>query len=143
MVGKRGPGEPLNARCSYNTSQAAAQADAVKNGGGVVYFPPGNYVFANNISLSSNVLIRGAPVGNQQAKNGKNPGNLLPTTVFTCPNRMHQGIWNFDADATNLGVVNILLDQCAVMLWPSLKTTSYSPMLSNWWFSASDINGSE
>jgi hypothetical protein len=123
--------------------QAAAQADAVKNGGGVVYFPAGTYAFANNISLSSGVLIRGAPVNGAQAKNGKNPGNLLPTTVFTCPNRMHQGIWNFAPDAANLGVVNVLLDQCAVMLWPSLKTNSFSPMMSAWWFGASDINGSE
>lgn len=89
------------------------------------------------------MLIRGAPVNGQLAKNGKNPGNLNPTTIFTCPNRRHQGIWNFDADATNLGVVNVFLDQCAVMLWPSLKTTTYTPMLSSWWFSASDINGSE
>lgn len=32
--------------------QAAAQADAVKGGGGVVYFPPGTYSFANNSALS-------------------------------------------------------------------------------------------
>ncbi len=120
-----------------------AQADALKNGGGVVYFPAGTYNFANNISLESNVLIRGAPVNGQQAKSGKNPGNLSPTTIFACPNRMHQGIWNYQPNATNIGVVNIYLDQCAVMFWPSLKTTSYSPMMSSWWFSASDINGSE
>lgn len=32
-----------------------------------------------------------------------------------------QGLWNFDPDATNLGIVNVLMDQCAIMLWPSLK----------------------
>ena len=96
------------------TFQAAAQADAVKNGGGVVFFPAGSYAFASNISLASNVLIRGAPVNGAQAKNGKNPGNLNPTTIFTCPNRMHQGIWNFGAADSNIGVVNVFLDQCAV-----------------------------
>jgi hypothetical protein len=120
----------------------AAQAAAVADGGGVVFFPAGSYSFAANLSLASNVVVRGAPVPpSARAKSGKLPGNLSPTTVFNCPNRAHQGLWNFDAAATNLGVVNVLLDQCAVMLWPSLKTSSFSPMLSNWWFSASDING--
>jgi hypothetical protein len=27
------------------------------------------------------------------------------------------------------------------MLWPSLVTTSFSPMMSSWWFSASDVRG--
>jgi hypothetical protein len=123
--------------------QASAQADAIKAGGGVVYFPPGTYNFANKISLASNVLIRGASVGGQLAKDGKKPGNLMPTTIFECPNRLHQGIWNFAPDATNIGVVNVLLDQCAVMFWPSLKSNSFSPMMSSWWFGASDIYGSE
>ena len=119
---------------------AAAQADALKAGGGVVYFPAGTYDFQNNISIASNIVIRGAPT-TAAAKSGKAPGPLKPATVFTCPNRAHQGIWNFDPAATNIGVVNILLDQCAIMFWPGLKTTSYSPMLSAWWFAATDIEG--
>lgn len=139
----------VNWTCVYNIKDypgapdaafVAAQAAAVAGGGGVVFFPAGSYAFANNISLASNVVIRGVP-DVRPAKAGKAPGTLAPTSVFTCPNRAHQGVWNFDPLATNLGVVNIFLDQCAVMLWPGLKTTTYEPMLSMWWFSASDVTG--
>ena len=119
---------------------AAAQAAAVAGGGGVVFFPAGTYAFALNISLASNVVIRGVP-DTRPAKAGKAPGSLAPSSVFSCPNRAHQGIWNFDPRAANLGVVNILLDQCAVMLWPGLKTSAWAPMMSSWWFSATDIEG--
>ena len=125
---------------SADASFAAAQAAAVAAGGGVIFFPAGRYAFASNLSLASNVVIRGAP-DTRPAKAGKAPGTLAPATVFACPNRAHQGVWNFDPAAANLGVVNVFLDQCAVMLWPGLKTTSYSPMLSQWWFSATDIEG--
>ena len=118
----------------------AAQTQAVKNGGGVIYFPAGLYTFANNLSLSSNIVIRG-DVTTDKAKVGFLPGNLNPKTIFNCPSKKHQGIWNFDKDGTNLGVVNILLNQCAIMFWPSLVTTSYSPILSNYWFFATDVNG--
>lgn len=118
----------------------AAQAAAVAGGGGVVFFPAGKYAFARNLSLASNVVIRGAPAAGA-AKSGKAPGALAPTTVFECPNRAHQGIWNFDPAATNIGVVNILLDQCAVMFWPGLVTSAFEPMLSMWWFSATDVRG--
>jgi len=118
----------------------AAQSDAIGNGGGIVYFPTGSYTFENNLTLASNIVIRGAPT-TAKAKNGKLPGDLNPSSIFNCPNKKHQGIWNFEKDATNLGIVNILLDQCAVMLWPSLITTSYSPILSMYWFAASDVAG--
>ena len=120
---------------------AAAQAAAVAGGGGVVFFPAGTYAFASNISLASGVVIRGAPTAARARGAGAAPGPLAPTTVFECPNKKHQGIWNFAPDAANLGVVNVLLDQCAVMLWPSLVTSSFSPMMSAWWFAASDIAG--
>jgi hypothetical protein len=119
---------------------AAAQSAAVARGGGVVFFPAGTYAFARNLSLASNVVIRGAPAAGS-AKVGKSPGPLAPTTVFTCPNRAHQGIWNFDPAARNIGVVNVLLDQCAIMFWPGLVTSAYAPMLSAWWFSATDVQG--
>ena len=125
---------------SADASFAAAQTAALAAGGGVVYFPAGSYAFASNLSLASGIVLRGAP-DTRPAKAGKAPGTLAPATIFSCPNRAHQGVWNFDPQATNLGVVNIFLDQCAVMLWPGLKTSSYSPMLSSWWFSASDIEG--
>jgi hypothetical protein len=125
---------------SPDASFAAAQAAAVAGGGGVVFFPAGTYAFASNISLASNVVLRGAP-DVRPAKAGKAPGPLAPASIFTCPNRAHQGIWNFDPRATNLGVVNLLLDQCAIMLWPGLITRAFSPMLSAWWFSATDIEG--
>jgi hypothetical protein len=125
---------------SPDASFAAAQAAAVAGGGGVVFFPAGTYAFASNLSLASNVVIRGAPDA-RPAKAGKAPGPLAPASVLSCPNRAHQGVWNFDPRATNLGVVNLLLDQCAVMLWPGLATRAFSPMLSAWWFSATDIEG--
>jgi hypothetical protein len=125
---------------SADDAFAAAQVAAVAGGGGVVYFPPATYVFARNLSLASNVVIRGAPAAGA-AKSGKLPGPLAPTTVFQCPNRAHQGVWNFDAAATNIGVVNVLLDQCAVMFWPGLETRSFAPMMSSWWFSATDVRG--
>lgn len=125
---------------SPDAAFAAAQAAAVAGGGGVVFFPAGSYDFASNISLASNVVIRGVP-DIRPAIVFNMPGTLAPTSVFNCPNRAHQGIWNFDPAATNLGVVNIFLDQCAVMLWPGLKTSSYEPMMSSWWFSATDIAG--
>lgn len=125
---------------SPDASFAAAQAAAVAGGGGVVYFPAGTYAFAQNLSLASGVVIRGAPT-TARAKSGKAPGPLAPTTVFACPNKLHQGVWNFEPAAQNLGVVNVLLDQCAVMLWPALVTPSFSPMLSSWWFSATDVAG--
>lgn len=139
----------VNFSCVYNIKDfpgtpddafVAAQNEALKNGGGVVYFPAGTYAFARNISQSSNIVIRGAPT-TAAAKAGKNPGPLSPKTIFQCPNRAHQGIWNFDPQAINLGVVNIFLDQCAVMYWPGLKTSSYTPMMSMWWFSATDVTG--
>ena len=126
---------------SADASFAAAQAAAVAGGGGVVFFPAGSYSFAHNLSLASGVVIRGAPTTARARGAGAAPGPLAPTTVFECPNRAHQGIWNFAPDAANLGVVNVLLDQCAVMLWPSLVTTSFAPMMSSWWFSASDVAG--
>ncbi len=127
--------------CTYNIKDfpgapdaafAAAQEEALKAGGGVIYFPAGTYAFKSNISIASNIVIRGAPVGSAVAKSGKKPGSLSPTTIFQCPTRAHQGIWSFDPQATNIGVVNVLLDQCAVMFWPGLKTSSYEPMLSSW-----------
>jgi hypothetical protein len=136
--------------CTYNIKDfagspdeafEAAQAEALRGGGGVVYFPAGTYAFARNISIASNIVIRGAPVGGAQAKSGKRPGSLNPATVFQCPNKAHQGVWNFDPQATNIGVVNVLLDQCAVMFWPGLVTSSYAPMQSSWWFSATDVAG--
>jgi len=125
---------------SADASFAAAQAAAVAGGGGVVYFPAGTYAFARNLSLASGVVIRGEPT-TARARSGKAPGPLAPTTVFECPNKVHQGVWNFAPDAANLGVVSVTLDQCAVMLWPSLVTTAFSPMLSRWWFSATDVAG--
>jgi hypothetical protein len=139
----------VNFSCVYNIKDyagspddafVAAQNDALRNGGGVVYFPKGTYKFTRNLTQLSNIVIRGAPT-TASAKSGKSPGPLAPTTVFQCPNRAHQGIWNFDPQATNIGVVNIFLDQCAVMYWPGLKTSSYSPMMSSWWFGASDVLG--
>jgi hypothetical protein len=119
---------------------AAAQEAAVAGGGGVVFFPAGTYAFTHNLTLSSNVVIRGAPT-TAPAKAGKNPGSLAPTTVFTCPNRAHVGVWNIDAGAANLGVVNVLLDQCAVMLWPALKSTNTTEMHEAYWFDATDVLG--
>lgn len=105
----------------------------------------GTYAFTENIQLASNVVIRGVAT-TARAKNGKAPGPLAPTTVFECADRAHQGILNADPNATALGVVNIELRACAVMLWPGLLPAAPSPIpwpssLKTYWYGATAVAG--
>ena len=132
------PGKP-------DAAFAAAQSAAVAAGGGVVFFPAGVYTFENNIPLASNVVIRGVAT-TARAKSGKNAGPLAPTTIFECPDREHQGIFNADPNATSLGVVNVELRSCAVMLWPGLLPAAPSPLpwpasLKTYWYGATGVAG--
>jgi len=66
----------------------------------------GKYTFSGNLNLPSNVVIRGEPTKGA-AKRGTSPGDLSPETVLECPARRHNGIFNNDPDAKNLGVIGV------------------------------------
>ena len=69
----------------------------------------GSYKFSANLELPSNVVIRGQPTKGS-ATSGTKPGDLKPETVFECAERQHQGIFNNDPDAKNLGIIGVELD---------------------------------
>jgi hypothetical protein len=124
---------------------AAAQAAAVAAGGGVVFFPAGDYTFTADIPLASGVIIRGAPT-TQPAKSGVYPGPLAPATRFHCPVAQHKAILNVDPGATGMGVVNIDSDGCAIMLWPGLNGWPAPSPLQPWdmkryWADATNVTG--
>lgn len=121
---------------SFDKAQDALLAKG--KGGGVVFFPPGTYSFKEHILLKSGVVIRGAPTADP-AKVGKAMGSLAPTTRFECPDRAHLGLFNADANATGIGIVNVDLDGCAVMFWPSLGDQPLS--MKSYWFEASSVKG--
>ena len=130
---------------SADASFALAQAAATSAGGGVIYFPAGTYSFKKMLLLQNNTVIRGAPT-TARAKAGKLPGPLAPATRFVCPDRMHMGVLNSDAQAANLGVVNIAFEACSVMLWPALSP--YAPPQDAWpgslktyWYGAKSVLG--
>ena len=135
----------VNWSCVYNVkdyhgSFEDAQKAASSAGGGVVYFPSGTYNFKSNIMIESNIVIRGEPT-TEPAKKEKSPGPLSPKTVFKCTFGQHLGVFNNDPKATNLGIVNIEMDGCAVMLWPALKTVSGPVNLKTYIFEATDVIG--
>jgi hypothetical protein len=121
----------------------AAQAAAVSAGGGVIFFPAGVWKFSANLEIASNVVIRGVATTGL-AKQGKKPGPLAPTTVFECPDRQHLGILNIDPNSTNIGVVNIDLSGCAVMLWPGFLPAQppvWPGFLKSYWYGATGVAG--
>ena len=113
---------------SWGARFAAAQADVVKKGGGVVYFPKGKYEFKDTLRLESHVIIRGA----QPVERGVRSEVILrardyeyrPSTLFVFPayepkltgdgapkDSAFKGIELKDPDrTTHCGVVNIGLD---------------------------------
>lgn len=122
-----------------------AQAAAVKNGGGVVYFPAGSYAFTGHLLLNSSVAVRGAPT-TARAKVGKLPGPLAPATRFTFVDRMHYGILNLDPAAKALAVVNVAIEFGSIMLWPGLAPAPASPLpwpasLKTYWYGATGVVG--
>jgi len=144
----------VNFSCVYNVkdySDSAAQSDdsaiakalqdASKNpGGGVVYLPSGNYQLQDNVMVPSNVVIRGEPT-TDPAKSGSNPGKLDPKTKVSCPDRKHLGFLNADPGAKNIGIVNLNLDGCAIMLWPGLVSSAKPTDLKDYWWEATDVQG--
>jgi hypothetical protein len=122
-----------------------AQAAAVENGGGVVYFPAGTYHFTAHLLLNSSVAVRGAPT-TARAKAGKLPGPLAPATRFTFVDRMHFGILNLDPRAKALAVVNVAIEFGSIMLWPGLAPAPPSPLpwpasLKTYWYGATGVVG--
>lgn len=100
----------------------AAQEKAVARGGGVVYFPPGTYRFADTLLLKGGVVIRGAdPQGVLEARDEK----YDPPTKFEFPKyafraegdgtpiaSAFKGIELADpATASNCGVVNVAIER--------------------------------
>lgn len=141
----------VNFSCVYNINDfkestdderfaAAAKAASSNTQGGVVFFPKGSYKFTENLVLPSNVIIRGEPT-TSPAKSGTKPGSLAPQTKFECPLFAHQGILSMDPKAENIGVVNIELDACAVMLWPGLTSSTTSWKLKDYWWTATAVTG--
>lgn len=102
----------------WNNRLAKAQAEVAKAGGGVVYFPPGEYHFAEHIKLKNGVVLRGAT---PQGKANAHDKNYRPPTRFEFPqykptfkgdgtpiDTAFKGIYLEDpATAANCGVVNI------------------------------------
>ena len=132
----------VNWSCVYNVkdyggSFEEAQKAAKSGGGGVVYFPPGTYSFTTNIMIESNVVIRGEPT-TEMAKKGTSPGPLAPKTIFKCTFGEHLGVYNSDSKGTNIGIVNIELDGCAVMFHPTLKPNAEGI---KYWKKAEDVVG--
>lgn len=101
---------------------AAAQAKVAGQGGGVVFFPAGEYRFDDHIEIKDGVVIRGAnPKGTTDARNEK----YDPPTKFEFPKYVpsfegdgtpnesaFKGIYLEDAErAGNCGVVNIEINR--------------------------------
>ena len=126
----------------FQSAVAQVYKQCGKDTGGVVYYPAGTYEITTktgNIEIPGNIVIRGASTGSQQAKNGKEPGNLNPTTIFKCPELIHMGIFNND-NSSNMGVVNIYSQGCAIMFWPNLKST-YKLSYQSYWYYAEEVIG--
>eukprot|EP00117_Sycon_ciliatum_P024518 scpid60111/ scgid6246/ len=135
----------VNWSCVFNVKDfhddlESAQKAAVASGGGVVYLPAGKYTLKENFVLASGVVLRGEPTGTEKARNNKEAGNLAPKTVLECPDREHMGIFNSDPKAMNMGVINLDLSGCAVMLWPALNSPSKFNLKSYFYY-ATDVLG--
>jgi hypothetical protein len=59
--------------------------------------------------------------------------SFSPLQILKCPDRKHMGVVNVDPNSTNIGLVNLKLDGCAVMLWPRLAPVAYNGMDSSYW----------
>lgn len=99
-----------------------AQRKLAAKGGGVVYFPAGDYYFADSIRLDDGVILRGArPAGTSSAKENE----YEPPTRFTFPRFVRslsgdgtgietafKGIYLKDpATASNCGIVGINMNR--------------------------------
>ena len=69
------------AGANWDEKLTNAQADAVSKGGGIIYFPAGTYLFNNDITLQSKVVLRGeTPIYSNALET-----NFAPPTRFVFP----------------------------------------------------------
>jgi acetyltransferase-like isoleucine patch superfamily enzyme len=117
-----------------------AQNDIVSKGGGVLYFPKGDYFFNENITLRNGVIWRGEPSLNSDAKSDA----FAPLTRFIFPKfepittgnsvsdkskafkRIRSEYTNFAAKTTipndtvrNIGIIDIDINRANIILHPS------------------------
>ena len=110
---------------STNDLRTAIGQDSVRRlGGGVLYFPPGTYSFANGITLRNGVILRGAASGVASAKDSM----FSPQTRFVFPKYMPSDTGNgtpnstafkrivTEANASNCGVVDLDINYGGVTL---------------------------
>jgi len=129
----------------FGGSLAAAQAAALAGGGGVVFLPPGTHALEADFVLASGVLLRGADTGAARAlaPGGRSPGLLAPASRLVCPPGRHLSVRSTDANASGLGVVQLELDGCSVLLWPALTGPQVPPAfdLKRTWADATGVAG--
>lgn len=99
----------------------AAQRQLAAAGGGVVYFPPGEYRFTESIAIGDGIVWRGADPG----RAGASDDEYAPPTRFEFPkfqasfsgggtpiDKAFRGIYVDDpAQASNCGIVNIAVNR--------------------------------
>ncbi|MCT7949045.1 glycoside hydrolase family 55 protein [Ancylothrix sp. C2] len=105
---------------SFNAARDAAE----KNGGGVVYFPPGIYNFSDNIYLKNGVVLRGdaANVKEAKAENYNLPSQLIfpkyepnLTGAGTPNNTAFKKIYTTNPNTdSNIGLVNLDINRAGV-----------------------------
>lgn len=117
----------------------AARDAAANNGGGVVYFPSGTYIFNDSIKLKSGVVIRGETPGVKSAKS--NDYNPLTKLVFPeyKPQLSGNGTPNETAfksiqtqtpnQDSNIGIVNLDINRGAINLVGDLDQTKSSNII--------------
>ncbi|GAB4277958.1 MAG: hypothetical protein Fur0025_04210 [Oscillatoriaceae cyanobacterium] len=122
--------------CVYNITDFAGNTDtdkfnaardaAASNGGGVVYFPAGEYKFEDNIYLKNGVVLRGDnhPVADAKSSNYAPPSRLVFPKYeprFTgngTPNdRAFKKIFTENTSAdSNIGLVNLDINRAAIWI---------------------------
>lgn len=71
-------------------------------GGGVVYFPPGNYLIGGSINIHSNITISGAGMGATILR--------LPAGASSSLNTTDGGIWLYADTKSNIKIINLTID---------------------------------
>ncbi len=117
----------------------AARDEAAKNGGGVVYFPSGTYIFNDSIKLKSGVVIRGETPSVKLAKsNNYNPPSKLVFPQYK-PLLSGNGTPNETAFKTiqtttpdqdsNIGIVNLDINRAAINIVGDLDNSKNSNII--------------
>jgi len=106
---------------SWQAKLDTAQARLVADGGGVVYFPPGEYRFADSLAIQTGIVLRGANPEHSDASSSR----YSLATRFEFPqyepsfsgsgtsiDTAFKGIYLEDpAEASNCGAVNIAINR--------------------------------